>query len=56
MSKCHSSSEAVYGLGLIGSLVFYVQQSSGVGGFLLAVFKSIVWPAFMAYDLFKFLH
>jgi hypothetical protein len=47
---------AVYGLGFIGALVYYVQQSSGFGEFLVACLKAIVWPAFLVYDLLGSLH
>ena len=44
---------AVYGLGLIGAAVYYIQESSGFGEFLVACLKAIVWPAFVVYDLLK---
>ncbi len=43
---------AVYGLGLIGSLVFFWQQADSFGEYLLAVLKAIVWPAFLVYQVF----
>lgn len=43
--------DAVYGFGLIGALIFYVQQAQGFGAVLLAFLKSFVWPAFVVYDL-----
>jgi hypothetical protein len=46
---------AVYGLGLIGAWVYYIQHSEGFGGFLVAVLKGIVWPAFVVYDLLRFI-
>jgi hypothetical protein len=49
------SSNAVYGLGLIGAWVFYIGRATtfrqGVAGF----FKGLVWPAFLVYDLLTFL-
>lgn len=53
MSK--QSSGAVYGLGLIGSLVFFIQQSSTFPQALLGIIKAILWPAFLVYEAFKFL-
>ena len=47
---------AVYGLGLIGAAVYYIQASVGFGGFIVACLKALVWPAFVVYDLLKFLH
>ena len=46
---------AVFGLGLIGALVFYVQQASGFWPVIIAILKSLVWPAFVVYDLLKFI-
>jgi len=46
---------AVYGLGLIGALVYYIQAADGFWGGVLGVLKAIVWPAFVVYDLLQFL-
>ena len=46
---------AVYGLGLIGALVHYLQAADGFGSGVLGVLKALVWPAFVVYDLLKFL-
>lgn len=43
---------AVYGLGLIGALVFYWQQADGFGEYVLAVLQALVWPAFLVYEAF----
>ncbi len=47
---------AVYGLGLIGAWIYFIGQATtfwlGVLGFL----KGLVWPAFMVYELLKYLH
>lgn len=53
----HSSGggDAVYGLGLIGAAVFYIQQASGFWSVIVAILKALVWPAFVVYDLLKFL-
>jgi hypothetical protein len=44
---------AVYGLGLIGALVWFWRQADGIGGHLTAVLKAMVWPAFLVYAVFK---
>lgn len=46
---------AVYGLGLIGALVYYIQQADGFWPVILGILKALVWPAFLTYDLLKFL-
>jgi hypothetical protein len=47
------TSNAVYGLGLIGAAIYYIMQATsfwmGVVGFL----KAIVWPAFLVYEALK---
>lgn len=53
--KCSGGGEAVYGLGFIGAIIFYIQQADGIIMILLAILKAIVWPAFVVYDLLKFL-
>jgi hypothetical protein len=50
------ASEAVYGLGLIGAMVYYLGHAAtfwiGVLGFL----KAIVWPAMLVFEALKYLH
>jgi len=49
----NASSNAVYGLGLIGAAIYYISHAAtfwmGVLGFL----KAIVWPAFLVYEALK---
>jgi len=46
---------AVYGLGLIGALVFYLQQATTLSQGLLGVVKAILWPGFLIYKVFQLL-
>jgi hypothetical protein len=39
----------------IGALVYFVQNSIGFWGFVLAVLKSMVWPAFVLHAVLKLL-
>ena len=50
-----NASEAVYGFGLIGALVYYLQHATTFVIGLLGVLKSIVWPAMVVYKLLEFL-
>jgi len=43
------SSGALYGLGFVGALVFYIQQASTVGGWLIGLIKALIWPAIIVY-------
>jgi hypothetical protein len=47
--------DAVYGLGLIGALVYYVQAADGFWSVVLGILKALVWPAFLVYDLLRYL-
>lgn len=42
-----------YFIAMIGAAVYFVQNSSGFGGFVLAVLKACVWPAFLVHAAFK---
>jgi hypothetical protein len=42
---------AVYGLGLIGAVVYYWQNADGFWAHLWAIGEGILWPAFVVYDL-----
>jgi len=44
---------AVYGLGFIGALVYFIQQADGFWVGVLGVLKAIVWPAFLVYEALK---
>lgn len=50
-----SGGNGVYLLGLIGAAVFYIQQADGFVSILIALLKALVWPAFVIYDLLKFI-
>lgn len=50
----HSSSgggNAVYGLGFIGALVYFIQTATGFWVGVLGVLKAIVWPAILIYKV-----
>jgi hypothetical protein len=42
---------AVYGLGLIGALVYYWQHAHGFWVHIWAIAEAILWPAFLVYHL-----
>lgn len=46
---------AVYGLGFIGALVYFLQQASTFWERVLGILKAILWPAFVVYGLLDFL-
>jgi|TARA_Y100000310_G_C20631820_1_gene789060 hypothetical protein len=49
------SGGVVYGLGFIGALVYYISNATSFWMGVLGILKAIVWPAFLVYELMKFL-
>lgn len=43
------NSSAVYGIGLFGAAYYFFPQAVGVGGFFLAILKTLGWPALLVY-------
>ncbi len=52
----NAGGSAVYGLGLIGALVYYIGHAATFWLGVLGFFKAIVWPAFLVYELLQYLH
>jgi hypothetical protein len=46
---------AVYGLGMIGALVYFAGSAESGKDYVLAVGKAVVWPALLVYRAFKVL-
>lgn len=45
-----TTSSAVYGLGFIGALIYFIQHATTFGMGLLGILKAIVWPATLVYQ------
>jgi len=54
--KCSSGAcgGAVYGLGFVGAVVYYIASASGFWMGVLGFFKAIVWPAFVVFEVLKY--
>ena len=46
---------AVYGLGVIGALVYFIQSGTSFWDGLYGVFQAVVWPAYLVYGLLHWL-
>ena len=44
---------AVYGLGMIGAMVYFFQKAESGQDYVLAFLKATVWPALLVYKLLK---
>ena len=51
-----NASEAVYGLGLLGAWFYYITTATTFWVGVLGVIKGVFWPAFLVFELLKFLH
>ncbi len=54
--KVQNSGDAVYGFGLIGAWVYYIGRATTNQERVKGFFKGLVWPAFVVYELLKFLN
>ncbi|MCD8485133.1 hypothetical protein LRY65_01700 [Candidatus Woesebacteria bacterium] len=55
MSKnfCNSGGDAVYGLGVVGALIYYLTHASSFIDGLWGIGKALFWPAFLMYKLLE---
>jgi len=55
--KCKPQAEsAVYGVGLIGAVVYFISQATSFWMGLVGFFKALVWPAVLVYQLLEWLN
>ena len=50
------SSDAVYGLGLIGAWIYYNCRATTVREGIMGFLKGFAWPVFVVHDLLDFLN
>jgi len=54
--KNHAGSGAIYGLGMLGALVYFIQHAHSLVEGILGVFLAVFWPGVVVYkvlELFK---
>jgi len=52
---CHGCGSAIYWVGFLGALVYYIQAATSLWTGIIGVLKAIVWPAFLVYGALKYL-
>lgn len=52
-NAAHGSSGALYFVGFIGALVYWMQAAVGFGAVVTGFLKACVWPAYVAYQLLE---
>ena len=53
-NKIIQQSSAVYGIGLIGALIYFLQNALGFWMGALGILKALVWPAILVYKMLDF--
>lgn len=51
--KDHAGTSAIYGLGFLGALVYFLQRANGLDGAILGIIKAIIWPGIFVYKIFQ---
>ena len=51
----HKGGDAMYSLGMIGALVYYIQTATGFWDGVLGVLQAIIWPVFFVYHLLDYI-
>ncbi len=46
-----TNSGIIYGLGVIGAAIYYIQTSTGFWNGAFGLLKALVWPAMLVYKL-----
>lgn len=55
ISQNSHASNAVYGLGLIGAAVYYIQMATSFWAGVIGFIKALLWPAFIVYEVLRYL-
>jgi hypothetical protein len=53
--SCGVCGGSIYGLGFLGAVIYYISTAGSFWMGVLGILKALVWPAFLVYELFKFL-
>lgn len=53
--KCNAGSGAIYGLGVIGALIYFLQHSTTILGGVIGIIKAFFWPAVVVFKALEIL-
>lgn len=54
-NMCSGGNGCFYGLGFLGAAIYYVSTATSFWMGVLGVLKALVWPAFLVFELLKYL-
>lgn len=52
----NSATSPLYGIGMFGAFVYYMQHATSFQTVVLGVIKAVFWPAFVLYKILELLH
>lgn len=52
----NSGSSAIYAIGIIGALVYYLESASSILEGIIGIVKSIFWPGLIVYKILELLN
>lgn len=53
--KCNAQSGAIYGIGVLGALVYFLQHALTLTDGIIGVFKAVFWPGVILYRVLELL-
>lgn len=53
--KNHAGTGAIYGLGMIGAAVYFIQHSTTITDGVIGIIKAIFWPGVVLYKVLELL-
>lgn len=53
VNTAHGTSGALYFVGFVGALIYWIQAAVGFGAIVTGFLKALVWPAYIIYKLLE---
>lgn len=53
--KCNAGGGAIYGVGVIGAIIYFLQHSTSFLDGIVGIIMSFFWPALIVYKALEFL-
>lgn len=53
--KCNSGSSALYGIGVLGALLYFIQTATSFIDGVMGVFMALLWPGAVVYKVLEML-
>lgn len=54
-SSTNAQNNAIYGLGFIGAVIYYISTATSFWMGVLGFFKALFWPGFLVYEALTYL-